>query len=152
VSAHGGWFATPNSTNQRESTAIGADAKIPLANWLELRGEWYSGDGMRGLGGGAIGQLFDSKAQPIHSTGLWGQVNLKPSTRVTVGGGFGTDDPRDTDLAAGSRLKNDVTEAHIHLRPAGPLLLGFEWRRLETTYATGKLSSDHLNLAVGFAF
>ena len=152
VSAHGGWFATPNSANRRESTAVGADAKIPLAAWLELRGEWYRGDGMRGLGGGAIGQLFDTAAQPIHSTGMWGQLNLKPTTRVTIGGGFGSDDPDDKNLAAGARLRNDVLEAHLHLRPAGPLVLGFEWRRMETTYATGKLANDHLNIAVGFVF
>jgi hypothetical protein len=152
LSAHGGWFATPNSTNQRESMAMGADARIPLATWLELRGEWYSGDGMRGLGGGAIGQLFDSRGVPIHSTGVWGQVNLKPTTRVTLGGGFGLDDPDNKDLAAGARLKNEVTEAHLHLRPAGPLVLGFEYRRMQTTYSTGKLVNDHLNVAVGFVF
>jgi hypothetical protein len=152
MSAHGGWFATPNSTNQRESMAVGADARIPLATWLELRGEWYSGDGMRGLGGGAIGQLFDSRAEPIHSTGIWGQLNLKPTTRVTLGGGFGLDDPDDKDLPTGARLKNEVTEAHLHLRPAGPLVFGFEYRRMQTTYSTGKLVNDHLNVAVGFVF
>ena len=152
VSAHGGWFATPNSTNQRESIAFGADAKIPLASWLELRGEWYSGDGMRGLGGGAIGQLFDTKANPVHSTGMWGQVNVKPSLRVTLGAGFGWDDPNDKDLAVGARLRNDVLEAHLNLRPAGPLVFGFEVRRITTTYATGKFTNDHLNAAVGFVF
>jgi hypothetical protein len=83
---------------------------------------------------------------------MWGQVNFKPTTRVTIGGGFGSDDPDDKDLAAGARLKNDVTEAHLVLRPAGPLVLGFEYRRMQTTYATGKLLNDHLNVGVGFVF
>ena len=152
ISTHYGWFATPNSPLTRKTQAMGADAKIPLASWLELRGEWYAGDGMRGLGGGAIGQLFDTMTNPIHSMGYWGQLNLKPTTRVTFGGGYGTDHPDAKDLAAGARLKNAVTEAHLHLRPAGPLVLGFEWRRIETTYATGKLPNDHLNIAVGFVF
>lgn len=152
VSTHYGWFATPNSPLTRKSKAMAADAKIPLASWLELRGEWYAGDGMRGLGGGAIGQLFNTKTDPIHSTGMWGQLNLKPTARITLGGGYGMDDPDDSNLAAGARLKNDVMEAHLHLRPAGPLVLGFEWRRMETTYAIGKIMNDHLNVAVGFVF
>lgn len=152
VSAHGGWYATPNSTNQREGMAVGADAKVPLSSWLELRGEWYSGDGMRALGGGAIGQLFDTKNQPIHSTGYWAQANVKPTTRVTIGGGIGMDDPDDASLAASARLRNRVTEAHLHLLPGGPMIVGFEWRRIETTYAAGPVVNDHLNLAVGFRF
>lgn len=152
VSTHAGWFATPNSTNQRKSSAIAADALVPLAPWLELRGEWYSGDGTRGLGGGAIGQLFGVSGKPIHSSGLWAQANVKPTTRVTVGAGFGIDDPDDDDLAATGRRKNTATELHLHLRPGGPLVFGFEYRRLETTYASRSLTNDHLNVAVGFVF
>ena len=152
VSTHAGWFATPNSTNQRESAAIAADALVPLASWLEVRGEWYSGDGMRGLGGGAIGQLFGVNGGPIRSTGAWAQVNLRPTTRVVFGAGFGTDDPDDDDLPAGARLRNTTAEMHVHLRPAGPVVLGFEYRRMLTTYAAGKFANDHLNLAVGFVF
>ncbi len=152
VSTHAGWFATPGSTNQRESFAVAADALLPLSRHFEVRGEWYSGDGMRGLGGGAIGQLFGTSGQPIESTGLWGQANAKLGTRVTLGAGYGFDDPDDGDLPAAARRKNTTIEAHLHVRPAGPLLLGFEYRRLETTYASGKLANDHLNLAVGFVF
>jgi hypothetical protein len=38
------------------------------------------------------------------------------------------------------------------VRPGGPLLLGFEWRRLTTDYAAGAVTNDHLNVAVGFVF
>ncbi|MDA1082271.1 MAG: hypothetical protein O2973_11480, partial [Gemmatimonadetes bacterium] len=151
VSTHAGWFATPNSTNQRESMAVAADATVPLTRWIELRGEWYSGDGIRGLGGGAIGQLFGVSGAPIHSQGMWGQINLKPTTRVTFGAGFGFDDPDDDDLAPNARRKNTAGEIHLHVRPGGPLIMGFEYRRLETTYAS-KLANDHLNIAVGFMF
>jgi len=62
------------------------------------------------------------------------------------------DDPRDSDLAAGSRLKNVVREAHIHVRPGGPFVFGFEYRRLETTYSTGVLGNDHINISAGIEF
>jgi hypothetical protein len=152
VSAHGGWFVRPGSTNQLESMAFGADAKIPLANWLELRGEWFSGDGMRALGGGAIGQLLNTSGDPLKSTGGWAQVNLKPSTRIEFGAGYGFDDPDDAVLGATARKKNVQTAAHLHLRPAGPIILGLEYRRLETTYTSGPLVNDHFNIAIGFVF
>lgn len=152
VGTHAGWYATPNSSSLRRSSGFGVDALIPLVPWAELRGEWYTGSGMQGLGGGAIGQLFNAKDHLIHSTGLWGQLNLKPSTRVTVGGGFGFDDPDDTDMSAGARLKNAASEVHVHVRPAGPLVLGLEYRRMATTYSTGKFANDHLNVAAGFEF
>jgi hypothetical protein len=152
VSAHGGWYARPNSTNAREGFAFAADARVPFSRRVELRGEWYRGDGMRALGGGAIGQLFGVSGEPVHSTGAWGQLNVTPATRVTLGAGYGFDDPDDADLTAGARLRNVATEVHLHLRPAGPLVLGFEYRRLATTYTAGPLTNDHLNIAVGFVF
>jgi len=30
--------------------------------------------------------------------------------------------------------------------------LGVEYRRMATTYSTGKLANDHLNVAAGFEF
>lgn len=152
VSAHGGWFVRPNSSNQREGFAFAADGKIPLNSHVELRGEWYTGDGMRGLGGGAVGQLFDTNGEPVHSTGYWGQMNVTLTPRVTLGGGFGMDDPDNDFLGTGGRLKNATTEVHLNLRPAGPLVLGFEYRQMRTTYASGPLTNDHLNVAVGFVF
>ncbi len=71
---------------------------------------------------------------------------------LVVGGGFGSDDSDDKNLAAGTRLKNVVTEAHLVLRSAGPLVLGFEYRRMQTTCSTGTLVNDHLNVGVGFVF
>jgi hypothetical protein len=152
VSAHGGWFVRPGSTNQLESMAIGADAKIPLASWLEVRGEWFTGDGMRALGGGAIGQLLGTSGDPLKSTGGWGQVNFKPSTRVEFGAGYGFDDPDDAQLSATARRKNVINSAHLHLRPSGPIVLGLEYRKLQTTYASGPLVNDHFNFAIGFVF
>ena len=79
-------------------------------------------------------------------------MNLKPSTRVEFGAGYGFDDPDDAALGATARKKNVQTTAHLHLRPAGPIILGFEYRRLETTYTSGPLVNDHFNVAFGFIF
>ena len=152
VGVHRGWYATANSSTLRRASGVAADALIPLSRRVELRGEWYAGDGMQGLGGGAVGQLFDLSGQPVHSTGMWGQLNFKPTAHVTLGGGLGVDDPDDEGLSATARLKNAVSEVHLHFRPAGPVVLGLEARRMATTYATGTLRNTHVNLAVGFEF
>ena len=151
VGIHQGWFAAKGDSLLRNQ-AFTVDAKIPLTSWLELRGEGYDGKGMRALGGGAIGQLFTPTGTPVRSRGAWGQVNIKPTPRVTLGGGYGFDDPRDEDLGVGARLKNEATSVHLHLRPVGPLVLGFEYRRIQTTYAVGRLANDHFSLAFGFEF
>jgi hypothetical protein len=79
-------------------------------------------------------------------------VNVRPTHAVAFGGGYGLDDPEDADLGAAGRLKNVQTQAYVTLRPAGPLVLGVEWRRLETTYRTARFANDHLNIALGFEF
>ena len=151
IGVHRGWFATTGDS-LLVSEAFTVDARIPLGRKLELRGEGFSGQALRGLGGGGIGQGFGVIGIPVRSRGAWGQLNVTPSARVTIGAGYGFDDPRDADLPAGSRLKNVAMEAHLHLRPAGRFVFGFEYRRLETTYASGKFANDHLNLAMGFEF
>lgn len=153
VGVHRGWYATANTSTRRRAAGVAADALIPLSRRVELRGEWYAGNGMQGLGGGAAGQLFTTRGEPVHSTGMWGQLNVKPTAHVIVGGGYGMDDPDDEYLvAATGRLKNAVSEVHLHLRPAGPVVLGLEARRMATTYANGTLRNTHINLAVGFEF
>lgn len=152
VGVHRGWYATANTSTLRRAAGVTADASVPLSGRVELRGEWYAGKGMQGLGGGAVGHLFAVTGQPVRSTGMWGQVNVKPTAHVTFGGGVGQDDPDNEGLPATGRRKNEVSEVHVHLRPAGPVVLGFEVRRMATTYETGTRKNTHLNVAVGFEF
>jgi hypothetical protein len=151
VGVHQGWFAAKGDS-LLTSSAVAVDVKLPLTRWFELRGEAFQGQALKGLGGGGIGQSFGINGAPVHTSGGWAQVNFKPTSRVLLGAGYGMDDPRDSDLGPGSRLKNVVREAHIHVRPGGPFVFGFEYRRLETTYSTGMLANDHLNFSAGIEF
>jgi hypothetical protein len=151
VGVHQGWFAAKGDS-LLTSSAYAVDLLIPFTRWLELRGEGFQGQALKGLGGGGIGQSFGLNGVPIHTTGGWAQINMKPSARLLFGGGIGVDDPRDSDLAPGSRLKNVAAEGHIQVHPGGPFVFGFEYRRLETWYSTGMLANDHLNFSAGFEF
>jgi hypothetical protein len=151
VGMHQGWFAAKGDS-LLTSSALAVDVKLPLTKWFEIRGEAFQGQALKGLGGGGIGQSFGLNGVPVHTAGGWAQVNFKPSSRVLFGAGYGIDDPRYSDLGAGARLRNVVREAHIHVRPGGPFVFGFEYRRLETTYATGMLANDHVNVSAGIEF
>jgi hypothetical protein len=119
---------------------------------VELIGEAFSGKALAGLGGGGIGQNTGAGGVPVRTTGGWGQLNVRPNPEWMLGGGCGIDDPNDTDVAAGGRLKNVVCEGHFEWRPQGPMVFGFEFRRLTTTYSAGDFSANHFNLAAGYRF
>lgn len=154
VGGHTGWLLGKDSLSGDTllvSRAFSADARIKLGV-LELVGEAFVGKALTGLGGGGIGQNVGAGGVPVRSKGGWGQLNLRPSPQWMVGGGCGLDDPDDTDVASGGRLKNFVCEGHAEWRPRGPLIFGFEFRRLQTTYQAGEFTANHLNLAAGFRF
>jgi hypothetical protein len=151
VGVHQGWLAAKGDSLM-SSSAVAADVLLPVTRWFEIRGEAYHGQALKGLGGGGVGQGLGISGVPVRTSGGWAQVNFKPTSRLLLGAGYGMDDPRDSDLAAGSRLKNVVREAHIHVRPGGPFVFGVEYRRLETTYSTGVLANDHINLSAGIEF
>jgi hypothetical protein len=136
------------------SNAIGADFLVPIISGLELRGEFYSGQLVNGLGGGAIGQNFGvGGTTPVRSIGGWAQLNYQLTPRIQLGAGYGFDDPTDDDLdPTDTRFLNNATSAHLHWRPSGPLLFGLEYRIIKTEYDASSYSNRHLNLAFGFEF
>ena len=154
IGGHLGWLASGDTLFQ--SRAVTADARVKLGP-VEVLAEGFSGKALAGLGGGGIGQNFGPTGAEVHTKGGWGQLNVRPRPEVMFGGGCGLDDPDDGDLsdALGSpqgRLKNFVCEGHVEVRPRGPLVFGFEFRRLETTYPSGTFTAHHLNFAAGYRF
>ena len=138
-----------------ESWAVAADLLAPLGP-LTLRAELYRGRLLRGLGGGGIGQNFDASGAPLLDQGGWAQLDLRATPAASLGGGCGVADPRARRPATGAlRTRNVACEAHLLFRPAGPLFVGIEARRMETTWVAAgdrKFVSDHFNLALGFEF
>jgi hypothetical protein len=148
VGVHQGWLRGPDSSLV-SSNLVGLDARIPLGPWLELRGEAYTGQAVRGLGGGGIGQLFTTTGEPVRDRGAWAQFVVRPTTVYEFTAGCGIADPKNADLPAG-RQQNTICEGSVALRPGGPFLVAFTYRRIQTTYPSGRLLDNHLNLATGF--
>jgi hypothetical protein len=154
IGGHIGWLKglyNGGSDSLLESRAVTFDTRIRLGP-AELLGEAFSGEAISGLGGGGIGQYAGTGGAPVHTKGGWGQLNIRPRQAWMVGGGCGIDDPRDSDVLATGRFRNFVCEGHVQWTPPGPLIFGFEFRRLETRYASGDYTVNHLNLAAGYHF
>ncbi|MBX3174300.1 MAG: hypothetical protein KF709_07795 [Gemmatimonadaceae bacterium] len=153
VGYHMGSMQDSAQTNH-PSNAITVDFLVPLPLNLEIRGEAFGGQMLHGLGGGGIGQNFGvDSITPVRSVGGWVQINHRLSQRLLWGIGYGFDDPNDDDLpAVNVKFKNVTQEAHVHWRPAGPLLFGLEYRSVKTSYDASNYGNTHINLAFGFEF
>jgi hypothetical protein len=156
VGVHRGWVATAPGILE-VSRAVSLDAHIVPWRGVELRGEAYAGQLLRGLGGGGIAQNFGrpdpsappgSLGAPVRDVAGWAQLNVQPHTVLITGIGCGLDlvDPD----ANPSRFQNTVCAAHAAWRPMQPLVIGVEYRQLGTRLATGTFGARHINLVLGF--
>lgn len=143
---HQGWLVP--AAARVDSRAVACDAVLPVGELLELRGEYFSGEGLRGLGGGGIGQNFTTLNEPLRTKGGWAQINVRPSAALRLGAGCGIDHPD----AGAARRRNDACATYAMLRPVGPLFFGAELRRLRTGYPSARYTNDHVTLAAGFEF
>lgn len=155
---HRAWLATTGASTL-SSQAVTVDFRVVLWGMVTVAGEAFSGQALAGLGDGGIDQNFGPQGQPIRTRGGWAQVNVQFASGWEAGGGYGMDDPNDTDfvqtdgtLPAGARLKNVAFQGHLHWKPGGGLLLGAELWHFQTTYPQGAISANHVNVFAGVAF
>lgn len=153
VGVHRGWLrAAGDSLSQ--SHAVSIDARVMLVPGLELRGEAYRGQLTRGLGGGAVAQSFGRVAtgefvgRPLHDVAGWMQLNWQAHVTLISGIGCGRDKVALSDAPV--REANTVCAAHVLWRPAQPLLMGLEFRTVQTKYVDRTNRANHLNLSFGF--
>lgn len=143
---HQGWLAPAG--DPVSSFALACDVRMDFTSAMELRGEYFTGQGVRGLGGGGIGQNLDVNDNPMRTTGGWAQFNVRAAGVYRAGVGCGADHP----LYAVVRKRNDACAVHASLSPATGLFVGGELRRIRTEYAAGRFTNDHVTLALGFGF
>jgi hypothetical protein len=147
VGVHRGWVALAPGVMEN-SHAVSLDVHVVPMRGVELRGEAYSGQLLRGLGGGGIAQNFGAAGEPVRDVAGWVQLNVQPHPVLVIGIGCGID-VVDAD-ANPTRLQNTVCAAHAAWRPMQPLVIGVEYRQLGTRFTTGTFGARHLNLVLGF--
>ncbi|NIN10310.1 MAG: hypothetical protein GTN62_03190 [Gemmatimonadales bacterium] len=154
IAGHYGWFLL-RTDSLLVTKAAAVTARIAITRYVEFRGEAFVGEALGTLGGGGIGQNVSPSGTPVRTRGGWAQLNFHPTPDWEIGGGYGLDDPDDADIdPLVGIIKNASWETHLHWRPR-PLVFGFEYRRLETTYAdamVGLMNANHVNVSMGFEF
>lgn len=153
VGVHRGWVKRASDGSLVTSEALAVDAVVPLGSHVEIRGEAYTGQALRGLGGGGIGQNLTTTGAPVEDRGGWAQIVITPNTLVSFGTGCGVGDPKDVAGLPGRRLRNVACEAHVTAHPGGPVVMSLGWRGHRTTYEESAVARNtHINLALGFEF
>jgi hypothetical protein len=151
------------------SWTANADFMFAPAKQVEFTGEWYYGQGAGGLGGGIwTSAVFNAAASPtavlpLHSTGGWGQIKLKPISRFEINAAMGQDENRGNDLrffpvgwtSGGypALQKNRAQMVNFVVKPNSVLLFGVEYRHLFTAPSLGKSATgEHVNFFAGIRF
>ena len=93
---HVGWL----NDHATRSEAVACDLLAPFSIF-ELRAEAFTGQALKGLGGGGIGQSLTTFNEPVIGAGGWAQLSVNPSPiwgfGAGCGVGAGTAHPRDDD-------------------------------------------------------
>jgi hypothetical protein len=145
-----------------DSTDFGERSRKPFvqgrlrARWgeEEMRGEWYTGQMVQGLGDDIAEINFDQvpapSRLPTSHTGGWVQMNLKPDASWTVGAGWGRSQANGQFVVIKG---NDLFEFHTIWRPGGLPVISLELREIQTQYAAAGLSrTRQVNVGFGVEF
>lgn len=153
IGVHSGRVLAQLDAVELKSQALAISALVPFATVFELRGEFFDGQLLGGLGGGGIGQNITNAGEAVQAAGGWAQLNMRPNFRWILGVGYGYDEPELADVPTiTDRRRNEVQALHAQWTPTGPVIVGLEFRRIATTYSAGVRRADHINLAFGFTF
>jgi len=149
--------------------AAATDWRIPIAQRLELSGEFYRGRAVGGLSGG-IGQsvLFSENSpgvitnfHPVNSSGGWSQLKFLANPRLEFNGAFGVDSPFSRDIHAFASpvgyyprvlAANRSAMANFIYRPRSDLLFSGEYRHLRTLENGGINNAGQINFMMGVLF
>ena len=151
VGGHLGWLGTDDT--RTTSRAFGVSAVAPFGSALEVRGEFFSGQALSGLGGGGIGQNT-AGMRPVETTGGWIQAVVFPGAGIELGFSAGIDDPVDAVLGPSARYRNRAGAVNLTWRRA-PAVAGLEMRRIVTDYRNPDpltARATHLHLGMGIEF
>jgi hypothetical protein len=132
-------------------SAMGAEVDANLTNYLQVKGEYYSGKGMddayAGIApagvAGTTAPVAPSTTAPLYmpyrGTGFWAQAILKPIPQVWITGGMGQEQVDKDDLvtakaAASTRSKNQLVNAGLLFNAGKNWRFGLEYSMDTSTY------------------
>jgi cell division protein FtsB len=169
----GGYFAPHYSSvlgHGFDSWAGTVDARLFLPARLEFAGNFYRGQALGGLGGGAYKDFaysIDSFSgsyyfRPLDDVGGWAQLKEKLSERLELNAALGIDNDFAGELrqfaASGGTLyqnlsRNRTYTGNVIYSPSAYLQFSLEYRHLESSPVIGRpAASNILGLGAGYQF
>jgi hypothetical protein len=167
----GGYFSPHETSNQQRFNAWAgtADLRLPLGRYLEITGTAYRGSALGGLGGGGLVDYVDRYSEPTSSirslddVGGWSQLKVKPTERLQLNGGFGTDNPFVSEIPATTYslgnsfypglARNRSFFGNAIFSPSAYLLFSLEYRRILTNYINQPTTQgDVIGIGAGYRF
>jgi hypothetical protein len=116
--------------------AVGGDIRVPLTEWLAVKGEVFHGQAIGTYNGAVVQNFTLVTREGIRSTGGWGEVAIQwtPCLHSHFGGGI--DDPRNENLAPSQVKRNEFCFANIIWDVTEVMDIGFEVSYRETSYVS----------------
>ena len=159
VSGHYGeeeWDSNNTGTHKTvDSWSCNAEVSMPLSQKLALAGEYFTGSNLDDYWGG-IGQGVNNTAVPanpigIRSHGGWGALRLSVNPETSFSIGAGLDDPKDADLAANAKSRNQTIFANVINKVTSNFIIGFQLGEWRTNYK-GAGESDALRAQTSLTY
>lgn len=126
--------------NVSTTWAVVPELRIQHGRW-GFQGEAFVGDAL-GTYNAAIGQSLNATTdEAVYTAGGFGELFYQLKPKFTVSVGYGIDNPRDADLAADQRSRNETYWTNFIWRCSEQLETRFEVARMETDYIAPSVSS-----------
>ena len=164
----GGYYSPHRSGNdfRFDAWAGTVDLRIPITRYFQLSGSGYRGAALGGLGAGAfkdyVWRRTDDTYHALDDAGGWAELKARIGERLEFNTAYGLDNAFTHQLrpyvtaAAGwyqDLGRNATLTSNIIYSPTAYTLFSFEYRRIDSTSATGTASmSDVYGVAAGYRF
>jgi hypothetical protein len=153
-----GTIGTLNVQTPLNSWGVALDWSLPVTRILAITGETYDGNAL-GIfsvaSGEAIGAVGTHGARGVTSRGGWGQLQFNWTKKWQTNIAYGIDQPDDSELAVGSRSRNQQYMANVIDRMTRNISVSLEYRRILTDYRNQLSSNErgnHVDLGLAYIF
>ena len=144
--------------DEYDSKMIMLAASVPFLDKFTLTGQIFAGDNLGGIQGG-IGQRvayreMGKKGREVSTIGGFVDLSYAFNDRLTIAGGYGFDDPTDSDAEhAGGLLYNDRAYVNAIFKILHNFRVGLEYARLNTKYSdVGNRDDDRIQFSAWYDF
>jgi hypothetical protein len=119
---------------------VGTDVRVPINEWLGVKGELFHGQAIGTYNGAALQNFTLVTREGIRSSGGWCDVAVQWTARLHSHLGGGIDDPRNHNLSPGQIERNTFYFANVIWEPKPWFEIGFELSYRETDYVPQTLA------------